>query len=164
MTSDFASEVAKYPKNPQIAQNGDLGNNAWYARNFVALIGNRIWRQILHRKWLTSPNVAPNPKVVQNSVRAYCLALLSDAACLVIKRCLVNWLEFFIVTTKTAINLSEDDDAALADNVCSWRQADSMPDACQLTTRHCCLHPSCQIVVVTASQHHCCQQQQQPSI
>ena len=26
MTSDFASEVAKYPENPQIAKNGDLYN------------------------------------------------------------------------------------------------------------------------------------------
>jgi len=26
MTSDLASEVAKYPENPQIAQNGDLNN------------------------------------------------------------------------------------------------------------------------------------------
>jgi len=43
MTSDFAPEVAKYPQNPQIAQNGDL-----------------------------------------NSVWAYCLALLSDAACFTI--------------------------------------------------------------------------------
>ena len=30
---------------------------------------------------LCSPNIAPNPKIVQNCVRAYCLALLSDAAC-----------------------------------------------------------------------------------
>ena len=29
---------------------------------------------------LNSPNVAPNPKIMQNSVRAYCFALLSDAA------------------------------------------------------------------------------------
>jgi len=28
-----------------------------------------------------SPNVAPNPKVVQNGVWGYCFALLSDAAC-----------------------------------------------------------------------------------
>ena len=39
MTSDFAPELAKYPKG------------------------------------------AANPKIVQNSVPAYCLALLSDAAC-----------------------------------------------------------------------------------
>ena len=43
-TSDFAPELAKYPKSspkPQIAQNGDLLNDARYARNFVALIGNQ---------------------------------------------------------------------------------------------------------------------------
>jgi len=28
------------------------------------------------------PKVDPNPKIAQNSVRAYCLALSSDAACL----------------------------------------------------------------------------------
>jgi len=28
-----------------------------------------------------SSKVSPNPKIAQNSVRAYCLALLSDAAC-----------------------------------------------------------------------------------
>ena len=90
MTSDFVPEPAKYPKSSLKSPNTpkwDLENNVRYVQNFVALIGNRgrrarIWRQILHRKWLNSPNVAPNSKVVQNSVRAYCLTLLSDAACL----------------------------------------------------------------------------------
>jgi len=64
----------------------DLGNYARYAWNFVTPVRNRgrrarIWRQILHRKWLNSPKCSPKPQVVQNSVRAYCLALLSDAAC-----------------------------------------------------------------------------------
>ena len=40
----IASELAKYPKvapNPQVPQNGDIENDARYARNFVALLGNR---------------------------------------------------------------------------------------------------------------------------
>jgi len=68
----------------------DLGNYARYARNFVALIGN--WGRRARIMPMTSdfapevakinsPNEAPNSKIVQNSVRAYCLALLSDAAC-----------------------------------------------------------------------------------
>jgi len=43
-TSHFVLELAKYPKSspkPRIAQNGYLKNDARYARNFVALIGNR---------------------------------------------------------------------------------------------------------------------------
>jgi len=39
MMSDFASEVAKYPQNPQIAQNRELKNDARYTQNFIALCG-----------------------------------------------------------------------------------------------------------------------------
>ena len=69
-----------------VCRASDLENEARYAQNFM-FVGNRyrrarIWRQILHRKKVNSPKVAPNPEIVQNSLRAYCLALLSDAACL----------------------------------------------------------------------------------
>jgi len=90
MTSDFVPELAECPKSSPKSPNTPKcgsGKHVRYAQNFVALIGNRgwrarIWRHILPWKWLNSPNVAPNSKVVQNSVRAYCLTLLSDAACL----------------------------------------------------------------------------------
>ena len=42
----------------------------------------RIWCQILHWKYLNSPNVTLSPKIAQNSLEAYYLALLSNAACL----------------------------------------------------------------------------------
>jgi len=48
MTSDFASKVAKYPKsspNLQVPQNGDLGNDVRYARNFVTFMGKRDAKQ-----------------------------------------------------------------------------------------------------------------------
>jgi len=80
MTSDFAPELAKYhkssPKPAKIAQNGDLENDARYARNFVALIGNQGCRN-LPSKNMTSdfvPKLA-NPKIVQNSVQAYTVSL-----------------------------------------------------------------------------------------
>jgi len=65
----------------------DMRKISRYVRNFVALIGKWgrraiIWRQIFHWKWLNNPKVAPNTKLMQNSVRAYCLTLLNDAACL----------------------------------------------------------------------------------
>jgi len=43
MTSDFAPELAKYSKSspkPENTPKWDLENNARYARNFVAFIGN----------------------------------------------------------------------------------------------------------------------------
>jgi len=48
MSSDFAAELAKYPKvalNPKIPQNGDLENDARYVRNFVAFIRRQIFCQ-----------------------------------------------------------------------------------------------------------------------
>ena len=52
-------------------------------QNFIALIGNwgrraRIWRQILHPKWLNSPNVAQTPSSAKQ-----CASLLSRS----VKRC-----------------------------------------------------------------------------
>jgi len=77
MTSDFVPELAKYPKgspkSAKIAQNGDLENDVRYARNFVALIGNRGRRatsdfapELAIRP--NTPKGAANPKIVQNSV------------------------------------------------------------------------------------------------
>jgi len=89
ITSDFVPELAIYLKSspkPLNSTKWDHKNDARYAENFFHFIGNRIrqartWRQILHRTWLNSPNIAPNPKIVQHSVWAYCLTLYSNAAC-----------------------------------------------------------------------------------
>jgi len=45
-----------------------------------------------------SPNVASNPQIVQNSVRAYCLALLRDAVV-----CIRNWQKFEAIQRWSAI-------------------------------------------------------------
>jgi len=58
MMSNFALELAKYPKSspkPLNSPKWDLKNCARYAFNLVTLLGNRgwrarIWRQILHWK------------------------------------------------------------------------------------------------------------------
>jgi len=73
----------------------------------------------------------------------------------------VNQLKFFITTTITAINLSDD---VLTDSEYSWRQADSTPDACQLMTQHCYQHPTHYAVVPASSQHQYHLPQQQQSV
>jgi len=72
---------------PSVCPTSDLKKYARQAQNFVIFIGNRgrqarIWRQILHWKYLNTPKVTANPKIVCKPIFAP-LAMQLVCFCLV---------------------------------------------------------------------------------